>query len=92
MFAPLLPPERVWTKLALHFSLLVVMCLVNVILVVTKVAKYNVEEMSVFDTVHYTITTWTTTGFGDIHPTNVAAKIMSWVKMLLFLFVMIAYT
>nr|WRJ69826.1 putative ion channel [Oceanusvirus sp.] len=86
----LFPPRTTTEKIVVHLSLLAFFCAVNSVLVLTKVAKYNVESMSVFDAVHFTITTWTTTGYGDIYPTNAVARVMSWIKMLLFLVVVVA--
>ena len=81
---------RLTTKLMAHGAMVAVFFLVNLVTYSSGVAEYNKKHMTWFDILDYTIVTWMTVGFGNVYPTNAAAKMLSWAKMTAFLILVIA--
>lgn len=76
-------------KITIHFAMIMVFVLLNMILYYGGIATYNKENMGVQDLIHYTVVTHHTVGYGDIYPENGVAKILSWLQMFAFAIVLL---
>ena len=56
----------------------------NLTLYKMGIAKYNRDDLTTFDMLHYTVVTYFTVGYGDVYPTNVQSQVLSWLNMCTF--------
>jgi hypothetical protein len=67
-----------------HAAAILAFFLANLLLYRTGVAKYNRDDLTTFEVLHYTVVTYFTVGYGDVYPTSVPAQVLSWLNMATF--------
>lgn len=67
-----------------HALAIIVFFLANLSLYKSRLAKYNRDDLTWFEVLHFTVVTYFTVGYGDVYPTNVPAQILSWLTMCAF--------
>ncbi|AUF82121.1 putative ion channel [Tetraselmis virus 1] len=74
-------------KVAVHIILIITFFVINLTINITNKNAFS-KELTTLDVFYYTVTTWTTTGYGDIYPVITVSKMIAVTKMLLFLVIL----
>lgn len=67
-----------------HAAAILVFFFLNLSLYRAGIAKYNRDDLSTFDVLHFTVVTYFTVGYGDVYPTSVPSQVISWLNMCTF--------